>query len=127
MVSPGEFLQIVINGSAYKWLGPLSTLIATLDDVLDSIDDKDATPDTRIDMGAHVRREGLQRRFQSPISADAANQSRGCDSQWPRGTASAGRDAHAHARRKGLSIDRWLAGRAEGVCLSLCLPAGSFR
>src|ERR1700709_277903 len=49
-VSPGEFLQIVINGSAYKWLGPLSTLIAALDDVLD---DDEATPDGRIDM-AHA-------------------------------------------------------------------------
>ena len=53
-VSPGEFLQIVINGSAYRWLGPLSTLIAALDDVLDSIDDKDATPDARIDMADAV-------------------------------------------------------------------------
>jgi len=43
-VSPGEFLQIVINGSAYKWLGPLSTLIAALDDVLD---DEEATPKAR--------------------------------------------------------------------------------
>src|ERR1700736_4216447 len=49
-VSPGEFLQIVINGSAYKWLGPLSTLIAALDDVLD---DADASPEARIDM-AHA-------------------------------------------------------------------------
>ncbi|KND59708.1 hypothetical protein BVER_00443c [Candidatus Burkholderia verschuerenii] len=29
-VSPGEFLQIVINGSAYRWLSPLSTLIAAM-------------------------------------------------------------------------------------------------
>jgi hypothetical protein len=50
-VSPGEFLQIVINGSAYKWLGPLSTLIAALDDVLD---DPDATPEARIDMAQSV-------------------------------------------------------------------------
>jgi hypothetical protein len=50
-VSPGEFLQIVINGSAYKWLGPLSTLIAALDDVLD---DTDATPEARIDMAQAV-------------------------------------------------------------------------
>ncbi len=49
-VSPGEFLQIVINGSAFKWLGPLSTLIAALDDVLD---DTDATPDARVDI-AHA-------------------------------------------------------------------------
>src|ERR1700710_1524931 len=49
-VSPGEFLQIVINGSAYRWLGPLSTLIAALDDVLD---DDEATPDGRVDM-AHA-------------------------------------------------------------------------
>src|ERR1700753_1805894 len=47
--SPGEFLQIVINGSDYRWLSPLSTLIATLDDVLD---DPDATADARI---AHAR------------------------------------------------------------------------
>jgi hypothetical protein len=50
-VSPGEFLQIVINGSAYKWLGPLSTLIAALDDVLD---DEKATPEARIDMAQAV-------------------------------------------------------------------------
>ncbi|WP_244813739.1 hypothetical protein [Caballeronia sp. Lep1P3] len=45
-VSPGEFLQIVINGSAFRWLSPLSTLIAAIDDVLD---DEDATPDARIE------------------------------------------------------------------------------
>jgi hypothetical protein len=50
-VSPGEFLQIVINGNAYKWLGPLSTLIAALDDVLD--DDK-ATPESRGDIARAV-------------------------------------------------------------------------
>jgi hypothetical protein len=50
-VSPGEFLQIVINGNAYKWLGPLSTLIAALDDVLD--DDK-ATPGARGDIAQAV-------------------------------------------------------------------------
>ncbi|MDR5854234.1 hypothetical protein P9239_12865 [Caballeronia sp. LZ062] len=44
-VSPGEFLQIVINGSAYRWLSPLSTLIAALDDVLD---DEEATSDARV-------------------------------------------------------------------------------
>jgi hypothetical protein len=44
-VSPGEFLQIVINGSDYRWLAPLSTLIAAIDDVLD---DDEATVDTRI-------------------------------------------------------------------------------
>ena len=47
--SPGEFLQIVINGSAYRWLSPLSTLIAAIDDVLDDVlDDDEATPDARI-------------------------------------------------------------------------------
>ncbi|KMY85967.1 hypothetical protein BUMB_01819 [Candidatus Paraburkholderia calva] len=40
-VSPGEFLQIVINGSAYRWVAPLSTLIAALDDT-------EATADARI-------------------------------------------------------------------------------
>jgi hypothetical protein len=50
-VSAGEFLQIVINGSAFQWLGPLSTLIAALDDVLD---DPDATPDARIDTARSV-------------------------------------------------------------------------
>ncbi|SAK53076.1 hypothetical protein AWB83_01348 [Caballeronia ptereochthonis] len=48
-VSPGEFLQIVINGSAYRWLSPFSTLIAAIDDVLD---DDEATPDARI---AHAK------------------------------------------------------------------------
>ena len=28
--SPGEFLQIVINGSAYRWLTPFSALIPSL-------------------------------------------------------------------------------------------------
>lgn len=40
-VSPGEFLQIVINGTSYRWLSPLSTLIAALDDVLDDDEAKD--------------------------------------------------------------------------------------
>ncbi|KNH08898.1 hypothetical protein BRCH_00438 [Candidatus Burkholderia brachyanthoides] len=40
-VSPGEFLQIVINGSAYRWLAPLSTLIVALDDA-------EATAEARI-------------------------------------------------------------------------------
>jgi hypothetical protein len=44
-VSPGEFLQIVINGTDYRWLTPMSTLIAAIDDVLD---DDEATPDARI-------------------------------------------------------------------------------
>ncbi|KND56835.1 hypothetical protein BSCH_00358c [Candidatus Paraburkholderia schumanniana] len=44
-VSPGEFLQIVINGSAYRWLSPFSMLIAAIDDVLD---DDEATPEARI-------------------------------------------------------------------------------
>jgi hypothetical protein len=43
--SPGEFLQVVINGSDFRWLTPLSTLIAALDDVLD---DKEATPDAYV-------------------------------------------------------------------------------
>ncbi|SAL63835.1 hypothetical protein AWB71_03679 [Caballeronia peredens] len=43
--SPGEFLQAVINGSAYRWLSPFSTLIAAIDDVLD---DDEATPEMRI-------------------------------------------------------------------------------
>jgi hypothetical protein len=50
-VSPGEFLQIVINGNAYKWLGPLSTLIAALDDVLD---DEKATPEARGEIAGAV-------------------------------------------------------------------------
>jgi len=50
-VSPGEFLQIVINGSAYRWIAPLSTLIAALDDVLD---DAEATSDARIEMALAV-------------------------------------------------------------------------
>jgi len=50
-VSPGEFLQIVINGTAYRWLSPLSTLIAALDDVLD---DKEATAAGRIEIASAV-------------------------------------------------------------------------
>ena len=50
-VSPGEFLQIVINGSAYRWIAPLSTLIAAIDDVLD---DAEATSDARIEMALAV-------------------------------------------------------------------------
>jgi hypothetical protein len=43
-MSPAEFLQVVINGTEYRWLGPLSTLIAALDDVLDN---PEATRDDR--------------------------------------------------------------------------------
>jgi hypothetical protein len=67
-VSPGEFLQIVINGSAYRWLSPLSTLIAALDDVLD---DAEATADARIAQaeatvamfGADTREPAFAERF----------------------------------------------------------------
>ena len=63
-VSPGEFLQIVINGSAYRWLAPLSTLIAAIDDVLD---DDEATADARIDV-----REGGRRHVHAPSTRDPA-------------------------------------------------------
>jgi hypothetical protein len=53
-VSPGEFLQIVINGSAYQWLGPLSTLIAALDDVLDDEAAAPAAPGARGEMARAV-------------------------------------------------------------------------
>lgn len=35
----------MINGSAYRWLSPFSTLIAAIDDILD---DDEATPEARI-------------------------------------------------------------------------------
>lgn len=35
-VTPAAFLQVLINGSGFRWLTPLSTMIANVDEVLDS-------------------------------------------------------------------------------------------
>jgi hypothetical protein len=34
-VTPAAFLQVLINGSAFRWITPLSTVIANVDEVLD--------------------------------------------------------------------------------------------
>jgi hypothetical protein len=39
-VTPAAFLQVLINGSGFRWLTPLSTVIANVDEILD---DKKAT------------------------------------------------------------------------------------
>lgn len=44
-VTPAAFLQALINGTAFRWLGALSTVIANVDESLDA---KDATGDDRI-------------------------------------------------------------------------------
>jgi hypothetical protein len=38
-VTPAAFLQVLINGSGFRWLAPLSTVIANVDEILD---DKEA-------------------------------------------------------------------------------------
>jgi len=44
-VTAAAFLQVLINGAAFRWLMPLSTVIANLDDALDA---KNATDDDRV-------------------------------------------------------------------------------
>jgi len=44
-VTPAAFLQVLINGSGFRWLMPLSTVIANVDETLDA---KDAGADDRI-------------------------------------------------------------------------------
>ncbi|QGZ64185.1 thioredoxin domain-containing protein [Paraburkholderia acidisoli] len=44
-VTPAAFLQVLINGTAFRWLMPLSTVIANVDETLDA---KDATPEDRV-------------------------------------------------------------------------------
>ena len=44
-VTAAAFLQVLINGSAFRWLTPLSTVIANIDDVLDA---KNATAEDRV-------------------------------------------------------------------------------
>jgi hypothetical protein len=34
-VTPAAFLQVLINGSGFRWLAPLSTVIASVDEILD--------------------------------------------------------------------------------------------
>jgi hypothetical protein len=34
-LTPAAFLQVLINGSGFRWLTPLSTVIASVDEVLD--------------------------------------------------------------------------------------------
>jgi hypothetical protein len=43
--TPAAFLQVLINGSAYRWISPLSTVIANVDETLD---DADASAEDRI-------------------------------------------------------------------------------
>src|ERR1700754_4194970 len=44
-VTPAAFLQVLINGSGFRWLNPLSTMIANVDEILD---DDEATSADRI-------------------------------------------------------------------------------
>ena len=44
-VTPAAFLQVLINGSGFRWITPLSTVIAHVDETLD---DKKATDVDRI-------------------------------------------------------------------------------
>ena len=44
-VTPAAFLQVLINGSGFRWITPLSTVIANVDETLD---DKEATAVERI-------------------------------------------------------------------------------
>jgi len=37
-VTPAAFLQVLINGSGFRWLTPLSTVIANIDEILDDIE-----------------------------------------------------------------------------------------
>ncbi|SDR28084.1 hypothetical protein SAMN05443245_4215 [Paraburkholderia fungorum] len=41
-VTPAAFLQVLINGSGFRWLTPLSTVIANVDEILDD-NEADAT------------------------------------------------------------------------------------
>jgi hypothetical protein len=43
--TPAAFLQVLINGSGFRWLMPLSTVITNIDESLDA---KDATDEDRI-------------------------------------------------------------------------------
>jgi hypothetical protein len=44
-VTPAAFLQVLINGSTFRWLTPLSTVIANVDEILD---DKEADSADRL-------------------------------------------------------------------------------
>lgn len=44
-VTPAAFLQALINGSGFRWLTPLSTVIANVDEILD---DKEADSADRL-------------------------------------------------------------------------------
>ncbi|MBN3858250.1 hypothetical protein G3N59_33175 [Paraburkholderia sp. Ac-20340] len=43
--TPAAFLQVLINGTGFRWLMPLSTVIANVDETLDA---KDAKPEDRV-------------------------------------------------------------------------------
>ena len=44
-VTPAAFLQVLINGSGFRWLNPLSVMIANVDEILD---DKEAEAADRL-------------------------------------------------------------------------------
>src|ERR1700744_288489 len=43
-VTPAAFLQVLINGSGFRWLTPLSTVIANVDEILDDEEAKAVAP-----------------------------------------------------------------------------------
>ncbi len=51
-VTPAAFLQVLINGSGFRWIAPLSTVITNIDESLDA---KDATDEDRIGAAEAVR------------------------------------------------------------------------
>ena len=74
-VTAAAFLQVLINGSAFRWLTPLSTVIANIDDVLDA---KDATAEDRVGAAEGVillfdpeapRTTGFLERYQALLQA----------------------------------------------------------
>lgn len=46
-VTPAAFLQVLINGSGFRWLTPLSTVIANVDEILDDKEADATRPDRR--------------------------------------------------------------------------------
>lgn len=48
-VSPAAFLQVLINGSGFRWLTPLSTVIANVDEILDNDEATSAERDSSVE------------------------------------------------------------------------------
>ena len=58
-VTPAAFLQVLINGSGFRWIAPLSTVITNIDESLDAINNLAFSTEELTEIDAHAVEGGI--------------------------------------------------------------------